>query len=123
MRITPCLSFTLLSISLIACGGNGSGNTERADSGAPSIGNESRPTAVAGPSQTVQENDLIMLSGQATPGIGQSIRRVLWQQLASDSTKATLPSDNGQKNIQFQAPQVESDTVLTFIFLVEDNLG
>ena len=123
MRITPCLSLTLLSISLIACGGNGSGSTERADSGAPSIGNESRPTAVAGPSQTVQENDLIMLSGQATPGTGQSIRRVLWQQLASDSTKATLPSDNGQKNIQFQAPQVESDTVLTFIFLVEDNLG
>ena len=122
MRITPFLSLSLLSLSLIACGG-GSKSAEPADSGVPSVGNESRPTAFAGPSQTVQENNQIMLSGQATPGTGQSIRRVLWQQLASDSTKATLPSDNGQKNIQFQAPQVENDTVLTFIFLVEDNLG
>lgn len=120
MNAFRLLSLSFIATALIACGettsssGNSSSNP-RTDA--------ERPVAIAGNSQTAKEAEPVTLQGQARAGSQQSVRRVSWSQLSTDSIKASLPTDTGQASIEFNAPQVEQDTVLTFIFRVEDNLG
>ncbi|MES3041209.1 MAG: hypothetical protein V4730_08665 [Pseudomonadota bacterium] len=121
MPVLRIFSLTLLATVLIACGDTKSSSTNA--NSTPRTDEAGRPVAIAGNSQTVKEAEPITLQGQARAGTGQSVLRVLWKQLDSDNIKASLPTDVGQESIQFVAPQVEHDTVLTFIFRVEDNLG
>jgi hypothetical protein len=120
MNALRLLSLAVFATALIACGE--SKTTSTSNNPNPRTDSE-RPIATAGNSQTVKEAEPVTLQGQAKVGEKQSVRRVLWSQLSSDSIKASLPTDTGQASIQFAAPQVEQDTVLTFIFRVEDDLG
>lgn len=124
MNALTRISLIFFTTLLVACGDESSSSRDASGNGNPNPRTEAdRPQANAGQSQTVKETDPVTLEGQAKAGSQQSVRRVSWSQLATDSVRATLPSDTGQLRIQFNAPQVESDTVLTFVFRVEDNLG
>lgn len=123
MPVLRLLSLTLLASSLMACGGSSTSSSDINTGTTPRVDVTERPIAVAGNSQTVKEAEPVTLQGQASAGNGQSVRRVTWKQLETDTLEASLPTDSDQESIQFTAPQVEQDTVLTFIFRVEDNLG
>lgn len=124
MKFLNLFSLTLLAATLSACIDDKSTSVNNSGNGGSTPREETnRPQAIAGNSQTVKEAESVTLDGQAKAGGQQSIRRVSWSQLSSDHIRASLPTDTGQARIQFNAPQVEQDTVLTFAFRVEDNLG
>ncbi len=122
-----CLPF-LLS----ACGGDNAGSSisaqprataSESDSTTGSGAVSAAPTAIAGTGQSVFETESVLLQGNASAASGRTIRRVQWLQDSRDTIRASLPSDASQEQIRFLAPQVESDTALTFIFRVEDDVG
>jgi Leucine-rich repeat (LRR) protein len=77
------------------------------------------PTANAGASQTVNEGASVTLAGSGTDPDG-TIASYLWTQTAGPA--ATLVNANSA-TATFAAPQVTSDTVLTFQLMVTDNNG
>jgi hypothetical protein len=106
---------------LLACGGTTSTPTVPPTS-APNA-NFNPPTVQAGSPQSLNEGTEVLLQGQAQAANGRAIRRVLWRQASSDSIQASLPTDPAQTTLGFIAPQVEADTLLTFIFRGEDDTG
>ena len=78
------------------------------------------PVADAGPVQTVNEGDLVTLDGSASSDLDNDPLTYLWIQ--TSGTGVSLSNPNSAKPT-FTAPQVNSDTGLTFHLTVDDGKG
>lgn len=78
------------------------------------------PTANAGPDQTVNEGDGVTLDGTASSDSDDTVASYAWTQTVGPAV--TLAGANTAKPT-FAAPQVSSDTVLTFQLIVADDDG
>ena len=110
----------LLACLLAGCPGQQDGPTIVAS---PDIKPGEPPMVDAGPDQRVDEEATITLRGAALPAPGRSLRRAGWSQRVDQSPRADLPADSAQEQISIKVPQVEEDSLLTFVFSAEDDLG
>ncbi|MEO6698197.1 MAG: hypothetical protein ABIR53_01855 [Paraperlucidibaca sp.] len=119
------VAIVLSCAGLLACGGatsNAPATPIKPPTTAPNA-NFNPPTVQAGSPQSLDEATEVLLQGQAQAVNGRAIRRVQWRQASSDSIPASLPADPAQAKLSFTAPQVDADTLLTFIFRGEDDAG
>ena len=77
------------------------------------------PTANAGMDQTVNEQTAVTLSGSATDSDG-TIASYAWVQTAGSAVSLSNPN---QAQASFTAPEVATDTTLSFKLTVTDNQG
>ena len=80
------------------------------------LGN-SPPVADAGPPQSVSPKQQVILDGSQSLDPGNDPITYLWQQTGGPEV---ILSDNTSTNPTFQAPMVESQTLLTFSLVVND---
>ena len=83
------------------------------------------PTANAGTDQIVYEQTLVVLSGTGTDPEDQGQMRYTWRQTAGPTVLLSGSSFSGgssnSQSIFFTAPDVSSDTILTFSITVKDS--
>jgi hypothetical protein len=83
-------------------------------------GPNTAPIANAGPDLARRTGELVILSGAGSSDPGGSIAAYQWSQ----TTGPTVPIGSGRnQDLQFEAPLVTGDTVLSFQLVVTDNLG
>jgi hypothetical protein len=78
------------------------------------------PMADAGPDQTVDEEDMVVLDGSASSDPDDGIKSYHWDQV---SGVAVVFSDPSSQKPTFEAPKVSEDSSLTFKLTVEDESG
>jgi len=78
-----------------------------------------RPTANAGPDQTVDEGKLVTLDGSTSADPNADSLTFTWSQTSGPSVTLTNPTS---ANPTFTAPSVESATAITFSLTVNDGL-
>jgi hypothetical protein len=107
------LAALLLAFTLVACGGGGTPSTDTNGDDTPDP--DPDPIAIdAGADQSVEEGGEVTLTATLTNGTGST--SVTWTQTAGDTV--TL-SDAASLTTSFTAPEVDSDTTLTFQVAVD----
>ena len=113
-RLTLCL-YALFPIFLTACGGGG-GDSDTPTTPAPTT-NQSPQVSISG-EQNLQEGQISSLSATATDSDG-TIANYSWSQTQGPTSIFTFNA----AVLNFTAPDVESDTTITFQVMVTDNDG
>ena len=106
-------------VFLSACGGGGGGKSSSSsppDNSAATI--DIRPTAIAGPNQTVTENQLVTLNGADSFDPEGEDLLFQWRQIGGSAVTLTSESDDSPS---FIAPA--GNNILTFQLVTDDGIN
>ena len=115
-RLAKVLVFTMLALSISACGILGGDDDDDDDAKA-----NSAPTSNAGADQSVAEGTAVTLDGSGSSDSDGSIAKYAWT-LTTSNDDVTLSGED-TATASFTAPEVDADTVLVFRLTVTDNDG
>ena len=104
------------NLTIRSTGDFGTGNSKTVTVTVTGIPANMPPAVEAGPDQTVQEGSAVTLSGTATDDDGDDLT-YSW---THDSSLAITMSDDDTLSPSFAAPQVDSNTTVTFTLTVSD---